>query len=137
MAKKGSLATIWIAAHLDRRLNRDNVFSTSIPSSVGEHHFTRSALLRSRSGVSQPESGCSIAPPALYQSQRSDNSFRGFRRYFALLADTIVDPEQPLALRLSGQLLLGVVKIYSKKVGYLFDDCSSAVLKIQEVTGLK
>ena len=47
--------------------------------------------------------------------------------------DTIVDPNQPLALRLSGQLLLGVVKIYSKKVGYLFDDCSHAVIKIQEV----
>lgn len=50
-----------------------------------------------------------------------------------LLADTIVDPDQPLALRLSGQLLLGVVKIYSKKVNYLFEDCSSAIIKIQEV----
>ncbi len=30
--------------------------------------------------------------------------------------DSIINPEAPLALRLSGQLLLGVVKIYSRKV---------------------
>jgi hypothetical protein len=30
--------------------------------------------------------------------------------------DTLLDPEVPLALRLSGQLLLGVVRIYARKV---------------------
>ncbi|KAL0714811.1 hypothetical protein Bca4012_021790 [Brassica carinata] len=33
-------------------------------------------------------------------------------------------PEAPLALRLSGHLLLGVVRIYSKQVDYLFRDCA-------------
>ncbi|KIY44387.1 hypothetical protein FISHEDRAFT_51390, partial [Fistulina hepatica ATCC 64428] len=36
-----------------------------------------------------------------------------------------------LALRLSGQLLLGVVKIYSRKAKYLLDDCNEALLKIK------
>ncbi len=47
-------------------------------------------------------------------------------------ADSIINPEAPLALRLSGQLLLGVVKVYSKKVGYLYQDCNDALVKIKE-----
>lgn len=46
----------------------------------------------------------------------------------------IVDQGQaPLALRLSGQLLLGVVRIYSRKARYLLDDCNEAILKIKMV----
>lgn len=36
LAKKGPLGTIWIAAHLERRLKRHQVFETSITLSVGE-----------------------------------------------------------------------------------------------------
>lgn len=35
LAKKGPLGTIWIAAHLDRRLKRAQVFETNITDSVG------------------------------------------------------------------------------------------------------
>ncbi|CAK0784792.1 hypothetical protein CVIRNUC_007996 [Coccomyxa viridis] len=80
LAKKGPLGTIWIAAHLDRRLKRHQVFEANIAISV----------------------------------------------------DTIINPEAPLALRLSGQLLLGVVKVYSKKVGYLFQDCNDALVKVKQ-----
>lgn len=46
----------------------------------------------------------------------------------------IVDQGQaPMALRLSGQLLLGVVRIYSRKARYLLDDCNEALLKIKMV----
>jgi hypothetical protein len=41
-----------------------------------------------------------------------------------------------MALRLSGQLLLGVVRIYSRKAKYLLDDCNEALLKIKMVIGL-
>lgn len=40
-----------------------------------------------------------------------------------------------MALRLSGQLLLGVVRIYSRKAKYLLDDCNEALLKIKMVRG--
>jgi len=43
------------------------------------------------------------------------------------------DDQAPLALRLTSQLLLGVVRIYSKKAGYLLDDCSEAMVKIKLV----
>lgn len=36
-----------------------------------------------------------------------------------------------MALRLSGQLLLGVVRIYQRKTRYLLDDCNEAMMKIK------
>jgi cohesin complex subunit SCC1 len=39
--------------------------------------------------------------------------------------------QAPMALRLSGQLMLGVVRIYGKKAKYLQDDCHEALLKIR------
>jgi len=42
-------------------------------------------------------------------------------------------PKAALALRISGQLLLGLARIYSRKVTFLFADCSDALSKIQSV----
>ncbi|OAE28424.1 hypothetical protein AXG93_115s1130 [Marchantia polymorpha subsp. ruderalis] len=80
LAKKGPLGTIWIAAHLERKLRKNQVTETNISVSV----------------------------------------------------DSILFPEVPIALRLSGHLLLGVVRIYSRKVNYLFHDCSEALVKIKQ-----
>ena len=46
--------------------------------------------------------------------------------------ESIINPDAPLALRLSGQLMLGVVRVYSRKVNYLFQDCSEALVKIKQ-----
>lgn len=80
LAKKGPLGTVWIAAHLERKLRKNQVTETNISASV----------------------------------------------------DSIMFPEVPIALRLSGHLLLGVVRIYSKKVNYLYQDCSDALAKIKQ-----
>lgn len=45
--------------------------------------------------------------------------------------ESIVNPTVPLALRVSGHLLLGVVRIYSRKVKYVLNDCTEAMLKLQ------
>lgn len=45
--------------------------------------------------------------------------------------DTIVNPTVPLALRVSGHLLLGVVRIYSHQVKFLMRDCEEAMVKIK------
>lgn len=45
----------------------------------------------------------------------------------------VQDYGQPMALRLSGQLLLGVVRIFSRKTKYLLEDCSEALVKIKMV----
>nr|GMC54056.1 sister chromatid cohesion 1 protein 4 isoform X1 [Ipomoea batatas] len=80
LAKKGPLGTIWIAAHLERKLRKNQVADTDIGVSV----------------------------------------------------DSILFPDVPIALRLSSHLLLGVVRIYSRKVNYLFDDCSEALLQVKQ-----
>ncbi|BDA47997.1 probable double-strand-break repair protein rad21 homolog at N-terminal half [Coccomyxa sp. Obi] len=54
-----------------------------------------------------------------------------FETNISITVDSIINPEAPLALRLSGQLLLGVVKVHQKKVGYLYEDCNDALVKIK------
>lgn len=48
-------------------------------------------------------------------------------------ADKILVDEVPvLAYRILGYILLGVVRIYSKKVEYLFDDCQKMLIKVKD-----
>lgn len=44
---------------------------------------------------------------------------------------TILSPSMQIALRTSAHLLLGVVRIYSKKTKYLLIDCSEAYVRIK------
>jgi len=75
LARKGPLGKIWLAAHFDRKLTKNQVFTTDISESV----------------------------------------------------DFVLNPSSPLALRVSGHLMLGIVKIYSKKVQYFMSDCQEAM----------
>jgi hypothetical protein len=53
---------------------------------------------------------------------------------YEFFLDAIMGQEiEVMALRLSGQLLLGVVRIYGRKAKYLLDDCNEALLKIKMV----
>ncbi|XP_014672897.1 PREDICTED: double-strand-break repair protein rad21 homolog isoform X2 [Priapulus caudatus] len=45
--------------------------------------------------------------------------------------DNIIQPKVKMALRTSGHLLLGVVRIYSRKAKYLLADCNEAFVKIK------
>lgn len=45
--------------------------------------------------------------------------------------DGILQPKVKMALRTSGHLLLGVVRIYSRKAKYLLQDCNEAFVKIK------
>ena len=78
LAKKGPLGRIWLAAHFHKKLNKKEIFSTSIQDSV----------------------------------------------------ESIISPDEPLSLRVSGHLLLGVVRIFSKKCHFLAADCRDARLKL-------
>lgn len=47
--------------------------------------------------------------------------------------DMLVSGNHPsMALRLSGQLLLGATKIYGRKARYLLEDCAEALVKLRE-----
>lgn len=109
LAKKGPLGTVWIAGHLDKRLKRPQIYETNIASSVGE-----------------PATLPTYPWPCLVQQSVKVQVAR-------CTADSIINPEAPLALRLSGQLLLGVVRIYSRKITYLYSDCNQALVDIKQV----
>ncbi|EPT04510.1 hypothetical protein FOMPIDRAFT_1113055, partial [Fomitopsis schrenkii] len=80
LSRRGPLAKVWLAAHMERKLSKTQTLQTNI--------------------------------------EQATNS--------------IIDQEvEVMALRLSGQLLLGVVRIYSRKAKYLLDDCNEALLKIK------
>ncbi|CAO2210557.1 unnamed protein product [Urochloa humidicola] len=79
LARKSPLGTVWIAAHLERKIKKPQIDGIDIPS----------------------------------------------------YAESIMFPEVPIALRLSGHLLLGLVRIYSWKVNYLFQDCNRMVSTIR------
>ncbi|GMH04449.1 hypothetical protein Nepgr_006288 [Nepenthes gracilis] len=45
--------------------------------------------------------------------------------------ERIMFPEFPIALRMSSYLLLGVVRIYSRKVEYLYNDCNVILVRLK------
>lgn len=47
--------------------------------------------------------------------------------------EKIMNPDVPIALRMSGHLLLGVVRIYSKQVDYFYEDCNEIRITINRV----
>jgi cohesin complex subunit SCC1 len=96
LAKKGPLGKIWLAAHWDKKLTKNQIFATDITDSVGQIKLL-------------------------------------FYSCLSLLIDNILSPSEPLALRVSGHLMLGVVRIYSRKVKYLMSDCTEAMWKIKMV----
>lgn len=79
LARKGPLGKIWLAAHFDKKLTKNQIFATDIEESV----------------------------------------------------KSVLNPAAPLALRVSGHLMLGIVRIYSRKVKYLMSDCTEAMWKIK------
>ncbi|ESL11945.1 double-strand-break repair protein rad21 [Trypanosoma rangeli SC58] len=79
LTKRGPLAKIWLAAHWDRRLTRNEVRVVDLRQSVVD----------------------------------------------------IVQPAVPIALRTSGELLVGVVRIYALKVKHLLKDATDATLVLR------
>ena len=54
-----------------------------------------------------------------------------FSTDIAAITTSIANPSVPMALRVSGHLLLGIVRIYSRQVQFLLDDCHQAMIKVK------
>lgn len=87
LSKEGPLAQVWLAANLERKLNKSQFLQSNITQST----------------------------QAIVKATNDNNG----------------DDSEALALRLSGQLLYGVVRIYSRKAKYLLDDVNDALLKLK------
>ena len=120
LAKKGPLGKIWLAAHMEKKLQKVQVISTNIPESIDniENPTVRAPRPCPATGASAP-TACARASP-----RPCDLHPRNATR--AIVAQV------PMALRMSGHLLLGVVRIFSRKVAYLYTDASEAMVKIND-----
>ncbi|KAL0298528.1 UNVERIFIED_CONTAM: Sister chromatid cohesion 1 protein 4 [Sesamum radiatum] len=115
LAKKGPLGTIWIAAHLERKLRKNQVADTDIGVSVGlllVSEVMEVIEIRTYHLVVQYSDHISLISPD-YSAGNDSNA-------------------NLMAILLLCHLLLGVVRIYNRKVNYLFDDCSEALLKVKQ-----
>ncbi|GJN27213.1 hypothetical protein PR202_gb15212 [Eleusine coracana subsp. coracana] len=106
--KKGPLATVWVAAlRCTEALTRDQVASTDIVASVGNDSMLTRGM-RDQSVIFFP-SNFWISNACIFSPTGADK----------ILEDAQA-PQRILAL-----LLLGLVKIYCKKLQYLCDDCNN------------
>ena len=121
LSKKGPLATVWLAGHMDKRLKKAQIIDTSISNSVGE------AALHCHEALLSKEA-------RFLRRCRVQGCPAPVSRHALLGADNIINSEAPLALRLSGQLLLGVVRIHARKVVFLYNDCNEAVVRLKQVS---
>lgn len=125
LAKKGPLGKIWLAAHYEKKLTKMQIFQTDITKSVGKN-----TAMKKSCGFYED-----FTLPPLLEGLSALISVAYFclSTFVFFQTDSIINPSVPLALRVSGHLLLGVVRIYAKKTKYLMDDCSQALTKIKMV----
>jgi hypothetical protein len=107
------------------------------PQSSIQKQFCRGGALLGGSG--SPHTWSASSPKVRHCRQISNSPLvrthpRSCQPGSERVLDAIMGQEiEVMALRLSGQLLLGVVRIYSRKAKYLLDDCNEALLKIKMV----
>lgn len=119
LSKEGPLATVWLAANLEKKLSKSQLLHTNISKTtkaiIESEDPERRKKSREAGEISSTTSGSETESLSLTQQTRR------------LVAS------QPIALRLSGQLLYGVVKIYSRKEKYLLDDVSNVLVKLKTI----
>ncbi|KAG2498389.1 hypothetical protein HYH03_003648 [Edaphochlamys debaryana] len=109
VSRDGPLQILWVAATLDRRLERSAVESTAI-GRVVERYLDPGA----------PGGVFAAGPAEAAGGKRGKGSHKA-------------EESAPLALRLSGQLLVGVCRIYSRKVSYLLQDAEVMVVRLHRL----
>ena len=72
-----------------------------------------------------------LAFVCIVKSHRWCSPYDLYRGRDRLTTMTILSSQVKMALRTSGHLLLGVVRIYSRKAKYLLADCNEAFVKIK------
>ncbi|KAK6198492.1 Rec8 like protein-domain-containing protein [Scheffersomyces amazonensis] len=103
ISKQGPLGYVWLAANYDKKLTKHQLLNANIQDST--EFLVNSSI--SYQGNNIPTNQLSETPT------------------------TIPTTTTTITLRLSGQLLLGIVRIYSRKTKYLLDDVNDILLKLK------
>lgn len=102
LSKRGPLAKVWLSAHHEKKLSKQQALGVDVGESVGMLTVSHEAGLQAK-----------LTPST----------------------EAILEQEDgPVTLRLSGQLMLGVTRIYSRKAHYLFEDCKETRENITRVS---
>lgn len=109
------LSPAWLASILEKKLTKQQYLRTSIPEST--------KAIESNTIVKPPREIDITASQVQFDTQNGDSQEND--------AD-----EKSLTLRISGQLLYGVVKIYSRKTRYLHDDVSVSLIQLKSAFSL-
>ena len=143
LSKKGKYGYIWLAAHssfqMHQKLGKKEIYDTNILEAAGSVNTLSYLVLMPSCRL---HCKCGRSPTVLLTHD------------VWLAVDAIQNPFQPLALRMSGHLLLGVVRLFSHKVNssrhclkflsqycriwhtqveFLFNDSNEAFSKIKKV----
>jgi hypothetical protein len=138
LAKKGPLGKIWLAAHMgEKKVPKVQVVATNIPESIA--HIENPSVRprqsqRVAATVESPSAtgAASLRPQAQQPGLLARAGGCAARRAPVLTRASFFPTQVPMALRMSGHLMLGVVRIFSRKVTYLLSDCSEAMVKIKD-----
>ncbi|KAK6461322.1 Rec8 like protein-domain-containing protein [Scheffersomyces coipomensis] len=101
ISKQGPLGYVWLAANYDKKLTKHQLLSANISDST---EFIVNSSINYSNSESSPQENTNGS------SETNGNT---------------------ITLRLSGQLLLGIVRIYSRKTKYLLDDVNDILIKLK------
>jgi cohesin complex subunit SCC1 len=115
----GPLASAWLAASLEKKLSKQQYLKTSIVQSTRAIEYSSEFNNNNNTTLVSGESDSQLQFPT--QSEiKSENNI-----------NNVKEGQEPITLRISGQLLYGVIKIYSRKTRYLYDDVSLALIQLK------
>lgn len=116
------LACAWLAASLEKKLSKQQYLKTSIVDSTRAIELSSaynkdisSKIVSNNNSGSQFQFESQTQPQT--QTQTNNNNDK--------------TTKEPITLRISSQLLYGVVKIYSRKTKYLYDEVTLALVQLK------
>lgn len=112
------LACAWLASSLEKKLSKRQYLNTSITDSAR-------AIEQSSNYIN------STSKSDFVKTTESDSQLQFLSQPHSNNGGSIKREHEPMALRISGQLLYGVVKIYSRKTRYLFEEVSLALIQLK------
>lgn len=110
------LSPAWLASILEKKLTKQQYLRTSISESA--------KAIENNTVISTPKEIDITASQVQFDTQNTNGE------------EDDAGKEKALTLRVSGQLLYGVVKIYSRKTRYLHDDASVSLIQLKSAFSL-
>lgn len=128
LAKSGPLAKIWLSATQEKKLTKSHVTSIDLSRSV------EAILARGGGAAEAHQNGNGNEDVNMDAREGEEDQVHVDVPVYAQQGGEVGEGEG-MVLRMSGQLMLGVVRIYGRKAQYLMDDAKDVRDRITMVSG--